>query len=318
MATLVDPQGVHHLLASTTIIGRSQGLPIVIDKPYVSGVHAQVRWSPAGWEVLHTSRSNPTYRNDAPLPRDEWVALAEDDRLSFGVKDEPWVLTDTAPTAYAACGERIVVEIDGVLAFPDDADPEFVICASVGSYTLQESSDPEVPAGGVLPDKQTFTSRTGDRWVVHFPSSSPTQVLHVARAADARVKIISDGIEEAVAIELMNNGHFFAPRVHFSLLLQLARARRRDEVAGDKDPSEHGWCSMEVLSEEIGIPLKQLNVYIHRARRAFEGVIGDYFSVIDRSGAVGFLRIGFTHVQIIKAGVEELPEGPRPAQPSAR
>lgn len=317
MATLVDPSGVHHPLGGTTVIGRTPGLPIVISDLYISGVHAEVRWTPDGWEIQHHSA---TYLNGLALPRLEWRRLAEGDKLSFGVEDLQWTLIDATPRAFASCGERRVFAIDGVLAFPEDADPEFVIGEVSGRYLLQDRRDLDNPDGPLVQDHQTFATSSGDVWTVRLPASLTSTVrLQVTSPSEARVRFLSDETEEAVSIELLNNGRRFPPRVHFRLLLQLARARRKDAATADKDPSEHGWCSLQVLSEELGIPEEQLNVYIYRARKAFEGAIGDHYGVVDRTGATGFVRIGFTDLSIVKAGISESPQGPKVAgRPKAR
>lgn len=242
MATLVDPHGTRHPLAGPTVIGRTPGLPIVIPAAYVSGVHAELRWTGDAWEVQHLSGSNPTYLNGAPLPRLAWSTLREGDSLSFGVPDEPWTLVDAVPRAFAACGERRVSVVDGVLAFPDEVDPEVVIGEDSGRYRLQDHRDLDGPSCADVVDRQTFTTASGEVWTVHLPATLPrTMRVQIASPAGARVRFIMDETEQAVSIELENDKRRFPPRVHFRLLLQLARARRDDAAAGEKDPSEQGW-----------------------------------------------------------------------------
>ena len=120
------------VLGSRVCVGRSPECVLAITDRRVSGRHAELVWTRAGWQVRDLGSTNGTTLDGKRFDAGKDYALARGSVLAFGDPELQWRLVDaSAPDAMATStsGLRRAAE-NRLLALPDDDQLEAVIFES--------------------------------------------------------------------------------------------------------------------------------------------------------------------------------------------
>jgi len=299
MAELEDRHGSRFTLRSVTVIGRSETAHICLSDLAVSYTQAHIYWRQNQWEFVHLSDSSTTFHNGKPAKRDLRTPLKVGDLLAFGKTENAWTFVSDSPPRARATGHGCqVFEVDGVLVFPSEADPQVVI----GVSQADPSTWTDSRSGDVVRDEDSFVLRDGTSWTVHLPTAYAPTRHDLPRTADVAVTVYVDKLEEWIHAEV--GGTELKPRSgpHFILLLQMARAMSADASDPAVSAAERGFRDTKTLARELGIPEDQIATNVQRLRNAMSTAVSDPWAVVDRKARTGRLRLGFSDVCIIKDG----------------
>lgn len=288
--------GTEHHLVARTIIGRANACSLRIARSNVSGIHAEVVWDGANWQVQDLGSRNGTFVDGRRLGSGEQTVLAEGATLTFGAPEHRYVLTDASPPRLMATpdhGEPLVAECD-ILWLPAPDFCELSIFRDSGEQWVVESD----AAKRIIDDQEVVTAG-GRTWRVYLPAA-------IARTRDSRAEleptldditleffVSRDG--EHIDIKFTERGvvHELEYRAHFAMLLALARSRLADASQPHLSRSEHGWMYREQLIEELDVDLQLLNLWIHRARQQLaKAGIRAAGAMIERRAGTQQVRIG--------------------------
>ena len=104
----------------------------------------------------------------------------------------------------------------------------------------------------------------------------------------------------SVTLTIAGKEHQLRPRVHFSLLLELARERLGDRQRGVSSTGE-GWVHMEEVCKRLNIDRPTLNTYAHRLRKQFDKTdLTDAVNIVERRADSDEVRLGCSEVVILK------------------
>jgi hypothetical protein len=278
-----------------------------IDKPYVSAVHAALRWLGETWVVRDLGSRNGTYLGSRRIAAGEGEPIRAGDRIGFGSVDETWVLVDDGPPPVMAVpvggGDPVLIEND-LLALPSAEDPRATVYRSEdGSWTLEPVDEPSRP----LVNRDTFDV-AGTLWRFCCPDRLATTltVSDLAAAPGPTVRSIElrfdvSRNEEFVQIHATVGGDRLdlGSRAHNYLLLTLARRRLADMSAGLPETS-CGWIEQEDLAHDPSMAPPRLNIDVHRIRRQFAraGVV-DAQNIVERRVRPAQLRIGTGRLSVV-------------------
>ncbi|MFO7561970.1 MAG: FHA domain-containing protein [Enhygromyxa sp.] len=293
------------LLGSRHLVGRSAVCQLRIEHSSVSGVHAELTWNGAVWEVHDLGSRNGTFVDGRRLEAGERASLAEGVTLGFGVADPRYRLFDASGPILAASSrhDEIVLGEAGILHLPSVEDCEL----SVFYSPAQAAWVVETPTQTRPIEDQEIVAVRDQPWRVTLPAAAALtrEATALAPAAPALSElslqffVSRDG--EHVSLELIDGQETRAleARSHLQLLLELARTRLADSEQPHLGASEHGWVHREDLLKMLGIDLQLLNLWVHRARRqlASEGVVGAG-GLIERRSQAQQLRIGVERLVI--------------------
>jgi hypothetical protein len=268
--------------------------------PYVSGVHAVLRWCGEAWELKDLNSTNGTYVDGSRIPEASSLLVAAGAQIGFGERANRWELVDAGgPEAMAVPldgGDPVRAEGDTIWIL-SDADPAARIRrAPDGTWFLKRKGEPLV----ALRNARTFD--VGHRiWrfccvdralsTVAYPESPAPARLAVG---DLHLRFAVSRDEEYVSLEATCGDRLieFGDRAPYYLLLTLARRRLRDTAAGFPETS-CGWVPVDELARDPTMAPPQLNIDVHRIRGAFDkhGVV-DADQIIERRRRPRQLRIG--------------------------
>ena len=77
-----------HVLTGQTVVGRSRRADLVLQDDYVSGIHALLQWTGAGWEVKDLGSHNGTAVNGQRVKAGETRRIAGGDAVTRATERE--------------------------------------------------------------------------------------------------------------------------------------------------------------------------------------------------------------------------------------
>ena len=290
--------GQVRILEANHVVGRvpPPQCSLMLSEPYVSGVHAELRWTGLAWELKDLGSRNGTYINGRRIDPATPHPVLRGTKIAFGKLEQEWELVDASspPVMVVPLAGGTPVVLDGdLIALPSSDDPRATIYRSIDGGWLLESPD-ESPRP--LTNLQTFEA-VGSLWRFCAADMHPeTQAAssNVGRLEIGRIHLsfAVSRDEEHVHLTVACDGREIdmGERRHNYLLLTLARRRIEDAKNGLPDTS-CGWIDQEELAHDPTMAPPQLNIDVFRIRGQFgrAGVI-DAAGIIERRTRQ--LRIG--------------------------
>jgi hypothetical protein len=280
-------QGV--FLEGETTIGRSSGCNLHIDRGGVSSQHAAIRWTPSGWLLRDLGSRNGTLCNGEFVPAKTGVILERGDELTFGERDEVWLVDDLDPPGLIlrttdGTDEIHVSPALGLKPLPSPEEPTASLFHSSDEHWYMERDSGETAR---LEDGETVQLMGRDwRCIVPAPpvdTVEPSRPILTASVQQIRLTIAVARDEETaqVVVHLGGSERRVGPSVPLYLLAFLA----------DQRAAEPGWVETEEACNKLRFTRERLNVDVYRVRESIRsaGVAGAT-DVIQRRR--GMLRIG--------------------------
>ena len=291
------------------LIGRSPSADTRLVRPEISGEHAALRWTGAGWELRDLGSRNGTWVDARKLPPGQQVDLDAGSQLAFGNPNNTWEFVSAAPPSLVALVDGDAVEASGgLLALPSEDDPQAVLSydAELG-WCLAETEGPRP-----IEDGETLVV-DGRRYALRVPPRNPeamerTEEIQFTIAdlgntiADARLALAVSADEEYVELTftLDSGDKVLPPRAHHYLLLHLAR-RRLEDAADGIDEAEQGWVYTADLRKQLKISPNQFYVMSHRCRRDVERLgVDDPAHLLEKRTTTRQIRIGIAELAVRK------------------
>lgn len=300
-------------LSTVTRVGRDAENELVLDAPVVSQFHAVLRWAaPGQWEVRDLGSTNGTLVDGAPIKAGEGVTLRAGASVMFGRGGVPWTVSSVdrpLPEARdVLTGERIFGSPHLLSLSSQDDDPLDVLEERAGSWVLERGGEVApvrsgqlVVVGGrtlrvALPVPATETEETAGLEL------APVEADPLGHASLSF--IVSADLESVTMCVRWKDASWECQRAYNRALVELAKARLRDQAERRLPPLEHGWVYGDELCSLADFDgIARLNVEIHRARSdlARHGVPNGP-AIVQRRRGTGQLRIGTDRVQVVEAG----------------
>lgn len=306
MSELVHQRsGLRHLLAPTTIIGRSPTCDLCLPATAaeVSRFHALIYWSEGndddGWWVRDLNSRNGTFVDGARLAPGREARLAEGGTVAFGARRDTWLLASVDSPPVVLIGRHADHEIRLIgraLLLPHDDTPEAMVYRRRGTGWVIETDSDTRP----LDPDQRFTV-AGTSWRAIVPRT-PAQTHALPAGVTLVVTVSADedyvelGAERGGAIERVTAGTGNA--LYF--LLTLARRRLADAAAGVAE-AEQGWIHTADAAAEHRATEQVLNQWVFRLRARLTAAGFDEVDVIERRARTGLLRIGHPDLRVVEA-----------------
>jgi hypothetical protein len=289
-----ETTGEQRLLEGETLVGRRANCHLHLNDACISSLHALLRWQEGQWYVRDLNSTNGTWVNGKRLLSLTDVALAADDRLSFGDPEKCWILACAAPPVPMATplskAPPQTIE-GGIIRLPlVDEDFASIFRGPDGQWCLESRDE-----NRVLQDGESF-SLEGDIWRFSCPNQwqGTTRIDSLRLINDCKVIFSVSTDEERVEVaagceeQRLSLGH----QTGYYFLLLLARQRLKDAQAGS-DCGDAGWQHRDDLKRMLRCTETQLNVWICRIRSRFEAAgFLDYASIVERREGTGRMRIG--------------------------
>jgi FHA domain-containing protein len=298
--------GKVRLLEPRHVVGRMPAprCSLTLDQPFVSGVHAEFRWTGLLWELKDLSSRNGTYLDGRRLEPGAPERIGKGSKVAFGRLEQQWEMIDASPPPAMVVplggGEPVLLR-DDFIALPSTDDPRATIYRTVDGGWVLESPD-EMPRP--LTDLQTFEA-VGRLWRFSCADMPPATLASQVDARPLRLEDIELAFEvsrdeEHVRLEMTHGGRSvdLGSRKFNYLLLTLARRRLEESAAGLAETS-CGWIDQEELAHDPSMAPPQLNIDVFRLREhlARAGVV-DAMGLIERRP--GQLRVGTGRITITK------------------
>lgn len=296
--------GGAHPLEPEHLVGRAQNCSLSLHHKHVSGRHAIVRYTSAGWCVRDLNSLNGTFVDGEQLKPGEERPLHVGSKVAFGRLEHEWQLTDDAPPCAMAIplnGEKALLAEHEVLAVPSSQEPSATIFRnSEGAWVLERAE-----ALVSITNQQVFEVN-GNRFRFVCPDNiSQTSLADPLGELAIRHLSLSFAVsrdEEHVELRLSAGVRMIdlGARNHNYLLLTLARARLADSNEGMTD-SSCGWLYLEDLVRDLKTDAAQLNIDVFRIRKQFaaSGVL-EAANIVERRPRTRQLRIGVHRISIIR------------------
>ncbi len=278
-----------------------------IDKPYVSGVHATLRWVGDGWILRDLGSRNGTFLDGRRIPSGEDQRVRAGAKSAFGKVDECWELVDDGAPGImvvpVAGGDPVLMDGE-LLALPSAEDPRVTIYRDEGGvWTLEQPNEP----ARALTNRDAFDVQ-GQLWRFCCSESlaatiAPGDVAGMSgtMVRNLQLEFAVSRDEEFVQLHATRDGtrHDLGARAHNYLLLTLARRRLADAVAGLADTS-CGWVDQEELAHDPSMAPPRLNIEVFRIRKQFAALgVVDAANAIERRLRPAQLRIGTAHLAVV-------------------
>ncbi len=301
--------GHTRLLEPEHVIGRAAapGCSQTLSHPYVSAVHAVLRWTGQGWELRDLNSRNGTYLDGQRVQSTGALKLSQGSRFGFGARSDEWELVDAgAPEVMAVPldGGEPVRAIGEMIPLPSRDDPSATICGtSDGAWVLELADGQLLP----LANAQVFEAVSRLWRFCCCDLSQRTLAASGVYAAQAQLEVEQVHLafqvsrdEEYVHVNARCGDHqedLGAYTYHY-LLLTLARQRLQDKNDGHAEAA-CGWVDVEDLARDPSMAPPRLNIEVFRIREQFAKVrVTDPSKIIERRTRPRQLRIGTPHLSI--------------------
>ncbi len=291
-------------MAARHLVGRSPPCQLLLDRPQVSGVHAELVWDGSRWVVQDLGSRNGTFVDGRRLDPGERGSLTVGSEITFGTQEERFSVTDTAAPrlmARATDGRVVFAEAD-MLSLPSEDDPQATVLSDAsGHWTLETAEETRK-----VEDQDTVTAG-GLLWTVHIPDviTNTRDIEDIPlRLDELTLELFVSRDEEHVGCRVLHgeSRSELDARAHMFLLLTLARARISDREQATLPASEHGWVHREDLVDMLKIDAQLLNLWVHRARQQLRQVgVADAARAIERRSGTRQLRLGTDRFVIVPA-----------------
>jgi len=256
------------LLPPRATVGRLASCDLRLMHPRVSGNHAALSWTDAGWQVKDLSSRNGTTLNGKRLAPGVWCPLAAGAALVFGDASEAWMLEDAAPpppllAIHLADGPAVSSYTDS-LAVPDAESPKLIVRRDDAGWVA------ETPEGVRMLNDEAVLTVAGHPYRLFLPSEAVVGTLGETGLAHSGVAGLHFAVsQDEEHIQLQADGITpvdLGARVHHYLLLLLAR-QRLDDLAQGADDGEAGWLYRDALARMMSVDRAAVALYLFRARR---------------------------------------------------
>ena len=298
--------GDTRILEPSHVVGRvpAPRCSLTLDKPFVSAVHAELRWTGVAWEVKDLGSRNGTYLDGRRLDPSAPSRIAKGSKMAFGKAEQEWEMVDASPPRVMVVplsgGEPVLLR-DDFIALPSSDDPQATIYCTIDGTWVIESADQALRP---LIDQQTFEA-VGRLWRFSCSDKPPATLAEQVDATHARLELGELELvfsvsrdEEHVHLAMSRAGRAIdmGSRKHNYLLLTLARRRLQESAEGLPETS-CGWIDQEELAHDPSMAPPQLNIDVFRLREHFAraGVV-DAVGLIERRP--GQLRVGTGRITI--------------------
>lgn len=314
MAYLLDqatntcfPLAPHHTFGRL-----ASSVDTLVDKPYISKLHAAIEWTGAHW-CLKSLGLNGTWINGSKLNQGDSRDLHIKDEIHLAEPRDPgFVVADLTPP-----GDMLwpldhpqdqikPIQLSRYHLLPDNNNPELALfqdestqfwyCEALGQG--QESHQRKINHGDLL-------EFCGSRWQfaqVHI--YCPTEAKSSVQLNDFHFIFHLSQDEETTQLQLQLHQQQLLDlelRSHHYLLLQLARHRVLDAARG-LDKESQGWIYAEQLAAELGLDATHINIQIFRARKQLADNLPNVLnqqSLVERRA--GKIRFGCEQLTVYKA-----------------
>ena len=288
--------GTRATLRAQHLVGRSRVCQLRLGAAEVSGTHAIFAWIDGRWTVRDLGSTNGTWLRSVRLPPREHFGMEAGSIVAFGNTTNRWRLISAAapaPMAIDIDSEAEVCAEHQMLALPNAENPMASIFVDAnGQWTMETEGDSRAVA-------DLDVVEVDDRqWRLHLPDEVESTAIHGAARPSLSNITLEFGVSrdmENVQLRALYQSEVIdlGTYAHNSVLLQLAKRRQEDLLAGIPDAGEHGWTHVDTLARDLLLKAPLLNVSIHRARRKLsemriEGSVG----VIERRQGSGQIRLG--------------------------
>lgn len=311
MAYLLDVAAETYFpLAPHHTFGRlAASVDTLIDKPYISKLHAAIEWNGSQWRIKNLGL-NGTWVNGISLGQGDTRDLSINDKIHFAEQTDPgftvtnlaapadmlWPLVDSATPP-----EPIYLARYHLL--PDTEHPELALFYDEPSQqwhqeALHQQSEHEQPE---LNDGDLVQFSNSHWQFVRARIYGPTEIKSSLHINDYEFIFTMSLDEETTQLNLHHQHTLdLAVRTHHYLLLQLARHRAEDAQRG-LDNKSQGWVYADQLAAELGLDSTHMNIQIFRARKQLADNLPDaegQQSLLERRG--GKIRFGCDKFKIYK------------------
>jgi hypothetical protein len=279
----------------------------LVDKPYISKLHAAIEWTGSNW-CLKSLGLNGTWINGSRLNQGDSRDLQLEDEIHFAEPNDPgFVVADLSPPGDMLwpldhpLDQLKPVSLSRYHLLPDN-QPELALFLDESSqvWYCETLNQQELPRKIVNGDRLEFG---GGRWqFVQEQIYGPTEAKSSQDLKDFQFIFHLSQDEESTQLQLQHQQSLdLGLRTHHYLLLQLARHRAEDAMRG-VDSENQGWIYAEQLAAELGLDNTHMNIQIFRARKQIADtlphVLGQQSLVERRAGK---LRFGCEKLLIYKA-----------------
>ena len=298
---VLDTKGRSQLTARY-LIGRARTCNLLINRPKVSGVHAEIIWTGGAWQIRDLGSRNGTYVDGRKISVQEHAPLVAGTEVAIGEPRPSFRLIDDAPPRLLAVndsGDLVVGEDDMLLLTAEPGHEVSVFRGADGQWRLETANqtrdieDQHSVVVGEVP------------WRIHLPSS-------VNRTQDAKTSAEPALSEVGLEFFVSRDGEFVSvtivkpdgkielePRAHAQLLLVLGRSRLADVKQGHLSDSECGWLHREDLARMLATDPQLVNLWVFRARQQLSAAgIRGAAGVVERRAGAQQLRLGICEIRI--------------------
>jgi len=281
----------------------------LIDKPYISKLHAAIEWTGSHW-CLKSLGLNGTWINGSLLNQSDSRDLNLQDDIRFAEPGDPgFTVTDLTPPCDMlwplgqAADQFTPIALSRYHLLPDTQDPELALFFDESTqFWYSETLNQEPESQRKILDGDQLTFGGSDWQFMQVQIYGPTEAKSSHHLNDYQFIFHLSQDEETTQLELQHQQTLdFGLRTHHYLLLQLARHRAEDAVRG-LDSENQGWVYADQLAAELGLDITHINIQIFRARKQLADslpmVLGQQYLVERRNGK---LRFGCEKLTVYKS-----------------
>lgn len=282
----------------------------LIDKPYISKLHAAIEWSGEAWRLKNLGM-NGTWVNGVALSQGDSRPLFVNDVLHFAdLADPAFHVIDITPPKDMLWPLNIEGKADWKPIYlsryhllPDSEHPEkaFYIDDQTQQWFIETIANQERQAIHA----EDVVELSGCEW-----QFIPALICGPTEARSGQLKQVADiefifhlSLDEETTqllLQYESKAIDLAVRAHHYLALQLARHRAADAQRG-LDQSSQGWVYAEQLAQELGLDMTHVNIHIFRVRKQLVDALPSHLAlqnIIERRG--GRVRFGGEKFKIFK------------------
>ncbi len=280
----------------------------------ISKHHAIIEWQNDCWQIRDLSR-NGTWLNQTKLAHNTRYPLHCGDKIYYA-KPEYGVfcvvdlgapcdlLLPTKTKSPDSTDLPDPIRLAQYHFLPNEENPEMVLFIDYQRkqwFVERLDWTDEAPIALYENDTIEFAKNT---WQLKLNRQAQTTELLDSPALDlAQLDFIFelslDEEQTHMKVQTPDENIDFKVRIHHYLILNLARYKAADAMAG-LDSQQQGWIYPEQLMKDIGVDYSHLNIQVHRARKQLIDTlnINDAQSFVERQA--GRLRLGASQFKIIK------------------